>query len=472
MKFSFKGMWNKLFTKGNEIKSTGTETIRTTVEQFLSGFFENRKTLSVKETVFYYVTVSAVYKAINLLSKEFSSIMPLLQDKSDKKFINDNPVNQLLSKPNADITRFELFQELSAYYLIAGNTYIMATGNVNKPPLELFAIRPQNVQIDSQSRDNFVKEYKVTLRSGEKVVFKRKEKTNGLLRYINAEGRELWHMRMFNPSGDKFKGLSPLEPIFSEVEQLRKSNTHNLSTLVRGARLSGVLSSEAPLSETQRKQLDAQLKELVSGSENAGRILVSDGTKSTFKEMSQTNKDMDFANLKKDITSVVYNNYDIPLPLISMDAMTYSNYAIALLALYDNAVLPLTNRLYEELSRLLLPRFNMDLSKFRVFYNTIDISALEPRRIEKAKAYRETNATTTNEIRNIFGLPDIEGGNIIYQPANVVPMGTNPLLIKQPQPTKAKFAMIMRNILNSDGSRRFSDEEIIEMAEDEGLIGA
>jgi HK97 family phage portal protein len=470
MKFSFKNVWNKLFSRGNEIKSASVETIASTIQQALSGFSENRKSLSVKETIFYYTTVSAVYKAINLLSKEFSSIVPLLQDKSNNKFVANNPVNDLLSKPNADITRFELFQELSSYYLISGNTYLMAIGNVNKPPLELFTIRPQNVSIDSQGNSSYVQSYKVSLQNGDKVVFKPKE-VNGLLRYINSDGRELWHIRMFNPSGDKFKGLSPLEPIFSEVEQLRKSNTHNLSTLVRGARLSGILNPEQPLSDVQRKQLDAQLKELISGSENAGRILVAEGGKISFKEMSQTNKDMDFANLKKDITSVVYNNYDIPLPLISMDAMTYSNYAIALLALYDNAVLPLANRFYEELTRFLLPRYNMDIGKLRIFYNTIDISALEPRRIEKAKAYKETEATSKNEIRNILGLPDVEGGNVIYVPSNLVPMGTNPLLIKQPEPTKAKFAMIMRNILNPDGSRRFTDEEIIEMAEEEGLIG-
>jgi len=438
----------------------------------LQGIIKSKYNISAQQCIEYFCSVNAAGKSISLLSEEFASVKPYLYDIKNEKYIADHAVLDFFSTPNPDKSRHELFKAISAYYLITGNSYLLALGGVNMPPIEVDVVDPSCVSPKESRIDNYAASYIVDMANGyqKQLEFGRVEQGKRF-RYVEGIGRELYHIKNFNPGSDRLRGMSQLDMAFYEVEQSLKSSIHNLSILNKGARMSGALSSETALGDDVRPRIREELSREYSGSENAGKILLLDGGKFNWHEMSSTLKDMDFRFLKRDVEFGIYNMFNIPLPLVSPDHMTMDNYGEARVALYDNGVIPLLNRIYEELSILCLPRFKLDPNKFKLWYDVGEIPALEPRRNAEIQRKRESGVLTINEIRDLLGYDMIEGGDILYQPMTMVPVGTDTNLLKIPrgQASKAKFISIMNKQLDAEGNRKYTDVELEQIANKIGL---
>ena len=406
----------------------------------------------------YYKKAYPIATGIDIIGDEFEAIKPQLYNIKSNKYENDKNIINLLNTPNADITMTEFLGEISRYYLITGDSYIMATGNINREPLELFSIPPQNVIPFASRIDPFVEKF-VVISNNTTITFKKNPDEKNGLRYINSDNRELWHIKRFNSDSGQagLEGLSMLNAIYLEIEQHYKSGKHNLSVLKNGITTSGVLSFEEDLTEDQREYVNQQLRERNIGENNAGRIFVFD-RKSDFKDMGKSFKDMDFRNLRKDMELSVYNRLKIPLPLISTETQTYNNMYQAKLGLYDNAVIPLINRIYSELQRFLFYRYKLDSKIYNLIYNENDIEVLSERNMQNKERLSKINIFTTNELRNMFGYADIPGGETLYIPSNLLPLGS--YTDEDSTTKKLEYKKILSRQLDSTGKRVYSDEII------------
>jgi HK97 family phage portal protein len=340
----------------------------------------------------------------------------------------------------------------------------MSLGNIKSAPVEIDIVNPTQVTPRDSLKDNYIGYYDVQLAIGQsqsRLLFNRIEEGKRF-RYVEGDGRELYHIKTFNPGSDRLRGMSKLDMAFYEVEQSLKSSIHNLSVLNKGARTSGALTSESVLADDIRPRIREELNREYAGAENAGKVMLLDGGKFQWHEMSSNLKDMDFRNLRRDVELGIYNIFNIPLPLVSPEHMTMDNYSEARIALYDNGVLPLINRIYEELSIFLLPRFKIDTNKFKLWYDIGEIPALEPRRNDEIQKKRDSGVLTINEIRDLLGYEAITGGDVLYQPMALVPVGTDTFLRKIPraETSKANFVELMKKQLDIDGNRKYNDEQI------------
>jgi hypothetical protein len=112
--------------------------------------------------------------------------------------------------------------------------------------------------------------------------------------------------------------------------------------------------------------------------------------------------------------------------MITTDASSFNNLSTAVEMLYDFAVLPHADKQFSGLSRFLLPRFKIKLSDARITYNPDSVKALKERRLEELLKRKTIGIETTNELREaIPNREPVEGGDVIYQNATLVPMGTD-----------------------------------------------
>ena len=112
------------------------------------------------------------------------------------------------------------------------------------------------------------------------------------------------------------------------------------------------------------------------------------------------------------------------MPLVSQDASTFNNLQTSIGLLYDRAVLPNYQKIMDGLERLLFPRFGVDLNKFTLTYNEESIPALQTRRLDELSKMKEIGVYTINELRaKQPNLEPIDGGDTLYQPATLVPVG-------------------------------------------------
>ncbi|MCK4786847.1 MAG: phage portal protein [Desulfobacteraceae bacterium] len=418
----------------------------------------------------YYEMIAPVAIGIDKIANELKAIQPVIFDKDTQEYSTDNPFLTFLQSPNASISMQDFFKNYGTYYEVTGEVYLMATGNPNRPPLELFVFPPQFVSIEMAS-DGFPESYNVNNGTTTSTTFTRKE-VNGRMRYFNGSDRELWHIKDFNPnaSSTNFHGASTLNSVYYEIEQHLSGSRHNLSLLKRGGRLTGAVKVEGVLGDVQFERLKGEIQNNIAGADNAGYVPLFEGG-ADFVEMGKTNRDMDFATLMQSKAESIYTRLNIPLPLITSSAMTMNNLSVAQLALYDNAVLPLLSKLYGELTLFLGARFGLSEDEI-LSCDPATIPALQSRRLTNLLMQSKLNVLSDNETRSMMGREGYDGGDSIYKPANLVPVGTDAITDDNRgiPATRQKFLDIMTEQKDVDGARKWSDEEINSFADEEGLL--
>ncbi len=430
-------LWGRVFKKSSSSAMDSLERKSMVVDDSSeSGIFNALLNNGYHDLVAFYSILlyggnSAASTGIDLLANEFASLKVKVFNKKTELFIKKHPVLDLLNQPNPIDPKHNFMVQLASFYLITGNTYLVGTGRVTNPPLEIFIAYPQNVTIDHDSRDGFAGRYNIDTTTNS-FRFKREEIGNRF-RYFDNGIRELWQIKHFNPRSSALYGRSILSSIYPEIEQYNQSSVHNLSLLLRGGRPSGVLlfntgGSEFGsdgLTDDQFNRLKQQTQAQLRGSSNAGKLLISEGPGANYRDMMITNRDMDFRELREDSRQQIYMRLQIPLPLAMPGRQTFSNMEKATESLYDMAVLPLANLLFSELTSFLMPKYK-DGEDLILTYDPSDIPALSQRRTRLTREKGLTGIYTINELRREEGMESLtEGGDLIYKPASEVPIASD-----------------------------------------------
>lgn len=394
-------------------------------------FGSSGKAATASSALSLYDSSTAVSIPVNMIAEAFASIEPVLV--INDKMVTKHPILDLLSSPSPFFTQDLFLETLGKNYLVTGECQVVAIGSVNSAPLELQPMSPANVT-PMKGSGGITRNIVV---SGESLTGEYKYvPSKKRARYLNGGLLEIKHMRNFSTQDNSLvRGSSPLKAASAEVRQHIHGNTHNVSLLENGGRVSLVFHFGEDMSTDDFEETKQRVISQYGGSTKAGTIGVTAGQKLDIKEMGVSNKDMDFANLQQMAQRAVALQYKVPLSLITTDASTFNNYLESKLALYDDAVLPLADRVFAGLTSLLVPRFGLDPNQVKITYDEDRITALEKRRNENLKLRKDLNLETTNEMRESIGKDPIEGGYSIYIPSSMVPIGEDPFSEPDPEPS-------------------------------------
>jgi len=304
----------------------------------------------------------------------------------------------LLARPNPVQTWEEFIQELIAWRCVAGEAFVLrlpASGQ----PRELYLLNPAHVVVkEGKGLVPVAYEYG----SGE-------TKARYPVNVVTGVSQVL-HLKRLNLA-NSWRGLSQLAPCSRAVDIHNNGARWNGSLLNNGARPSGVIEMQGAVDESTLSALREYFKKAWQGVKNAGSIpMLTGGAK--FTALSHNPKDMDFeknmSGAAKDIALVL----GVPLPLVTMEAATFSNMDAAQERLWMETVLPLLNVVIKKLSDFLMPLYPARDSKKVLAYNADSVPALEMRRERLYKrmgtAVRD-NLITTDEARAEMGFEELGG---------------------------------------------------------------
>ena len=359
-----------------------------------------------------------VYRCINEIANNASRVKINLF-RGDQE-VDNHPLLDLLYNPSPTQSQVEWFQGLYSYLLISGNNYMLSVGGDNSPPTELYNLRPDRIQIRTGQRA-MPQSYDYII-GGQIVESYEVDQATG--------NSKIKHIKMFNPLDDYY-GMSPIQASSVDIDQHNLANKHNVNLLQNGARPSGAVifkpkdetGGSVQLSDNQRSQLQSDINSRFAGTGNAGRPMLLEGD-FDWKEMGLSPKDMDFIQLKnmsaKDIALV----YGVPSQLIGIpDAQTYSNFAEAKLALYNETIIPLLDKIQGDLNEWLVPQFNDEALELRYDIDSIPAMAEQRRRVfESVTSGVKDGILTRNEAREQLGYEPIDGADSLLVPANLMPL--------------------------------------------------
>ena len=359
-----------------------------------------------------------VYRCINEIANNASRVKIMLF--RGEQEVDNHALLDLLYNPSPTQSQVEFFQSLFTYLLISGNNYTLSIGGDRQPPTELYNLRPDRLRIRTGKRAMpLAYDYLI---SGQVVDSYEVDQATG--------NSKIKHFKLFNPLDDYY-GMSPIQASSVDIDQHNLANKHNVNLLQNGARPSGAVifkpkdetGGNVQLSEVQRNQLMNDVNTRFSGTGNAGKPMLLEGD-FDWKEMGLSPKDMDFIQLKnmsaKDIALV----YGVPSQLIGIpDAQTYSNFAEAKLALYNETIIPLLDRIQGDLNEWLVPQFNEQGLELRYDIDSIPAMADQRRRVfESVTSGVKDGILTRNEAREQLGYEPLEGGDQLLVPANLMPL--------------------------------------------------
>lgn len=341
-----------------------------------------------------------VFRCVNIISQAASHIPWVVLDKSssDMRRLKDHPIYSLLKKPNNQQSGSDFFSDLVACKLLYGNAYILAQGN--REINSILLLHPDNVELviteGVPSHYNY--------RFNNKIIkFPINPKTNK---------SQILHIKNYNPTSSTI-GVSCVKAASKSIQLHNATSEWNNALLKNGARPSGALvmkDSSQYLSPEQFERLQEQLYQKFSGSQNSGKPLLLEGGLE-WRDMSINPRDMDYIESKAAAAREIALAFGLPPQLLGISGdNTYSNMQEARLALWEETIIPLLDKISDSMSNWFSSWFSENIA---IDFDRNSISALSEKRQNSLEKIASANFMTINEKRGIFGLSPIEGGDVI-----------------------------------------------------------
>lgn len=338
-----------------------------------------------------YINNAYVRRSIDLIANAARGI-PLVAREADGTEASDSELQALLDTYSGGFSG-----EVFAYLMLAGNSYIEVVSTSSGKPVELYTLRPDMVKQDQDGSYRFqINNKKVKFDDG-----------------------EIIHVRLFNPVSG-VTGVSPILAARRAMDAHNSANDWNAQVLQNQAAPSGILTSEGYLSDEDFERLKKEMRSGWTGTKNAGLPkLLDNGLKWT--PISYTSKDLEWLEGKRDAAMEIAAAFGVPPELIGIGQTTYSNRKEAAVSFYTDTVKPLMETYVTNLTEGLAKRFGDGM------YVEADYSAIAALRESEEAKINRTEAlegiATINEQRAIWGLPEVEGGDVIVLSSNTSELG-------------------------------------------------
>lgn len=394
--YMIKSVFNLIDKISEKFNSMSSNVNPGDLSHLIRGEYVNiNRILSPSDSIKYVIKTSTLGDIATTVLGPAKVIRPFIKNIKKNTYIDRHEVLDFLKKPNDEQSYTDFIYEILFQKLFTNNVFVEKIGTENT--FELYPVKPNFISVSGGAKKLNYQLYASQYYDFLNGDFEGK---NGSF-ISNFIFKKLYHFKGMSNS-DGYYGLSPLNSILYEIELANAINDYNISLLGNGANLSGLftLDSNNP-DDLKRLKHDTETK--FGGTRNAGKFLVTLGKSVDFKPFGATNKEMAFGEFLDKSEQKIYTSFDIPLPLIKQDSMTYNNYETANYILYICLILPLINDVFNYLTKIF--RENGWLSEDEeVSFNTEDIDILKFKSLERIKDLE--GIATINELRAPLGLKE------------------------------------------------------------------
>jgi HK97 family phage portal protein len=347
----------------------------------------------------YYSNV-IVHRCVNLIASSASHVpwQVFRHTKKGLESINSHPLTRLLKKPNAEVGGADFFTEVIAGLLLHGNSYLVVSNLLGAAPSALYLLNPSLTEV--VLRSNIPIAYKYSSPGGEKLY---------PIDPITRQSQVI-HLKNYHPEGGYY-GVSSLKAAAKSIKLHSGTMDWNQALLKNSARPSGALvfsDDRGYLTDEQFERLQEQFYDNFSGSSNSGKPLILEGGLK-WQETNVAERFEKFLELKDSSARDIAIAFNVPPQLLGISGdNTYSNMQEARLALWEENIIPLLDKISDALSNWLSHWYKEELI---IDFDRNSISALTQKRENIWGKIACADFMSINEKRALVGLGPIEGGD-------------------------------------------------------------
>lgn len=347
-----------------------------------------------------------VYSCIDAIASAVASTTPQLyvntgDDSPDE--VLDDPILAPLKRANRFQTGSDVLYTVSSHIDTYGMSYLWPKRNLKGYPIELWALDPSKVK-QIKSETDFMLGY--VYQSG---TYRMPFNVDELV--------PIYRPHPFN----QYAGVSTIEMARLEAEADLNAQEYNKSFFTRGAKPSGILTTEEEMSEAVWERVKKQWAENNESKDSWRKTMVLEqGLK--YQQLSLNQKDMDFIEQRKLSRDDIMAIFKVPKTILAItDGVNYANAEAGEYVFAKYTKLTRLNLIYEKLNHFYLPLFPNSQNKFLSFENPVpeDVEKIVNARMKEVHLIK-----TVNEARAEANLPGIgPDGDKLYTPINLIEIG-------------------------------------------------
>lgn len=331
------------------------------------------------------------------------------------EILETHPLQRLLDYPNRWQSHYDFLETLVTYLNLDGNAYVIKereeTGAqtvamwLPRPDLMTPVLDPRKSVFDEDALLGYV----YTTQNGEKLYFLPDSVIH--FKYPNPN----------DPYGGLGRGHPPLMAAAADADNDNSQTSFIKQFFINGAVPSGIIKSKNILDDAEVRRIQSRIGEQYSGEVNWHKVMVLDAD----AEYQQTGLNLDqmvFPDLRAISETRICAAFKVPPVLIGvkagLDAATYSNYALARRALWEDNIIPTTTKLAEGLSRALSDELEDDVIIVAEYSNVVALQDDRANRFARANQAVIGGWITVNEARREVGLGPLPVGvgDVLYRP--------------------------------------------------------
>ena len=368
------------------------------------------------------LTVSAVYRAVELKAKTIGQMEMQYQRKDSEKgnftesmWGEGRVLNWLLQKrANPLMTGSELFQQMSIHRELLGNAFVYIERDANGTPVNLWLAL-------CGGYNPLAGTYTLTYNTD-----------RGMRARFEAPSEDVIHWRNTFRHADGYMGIPTHVYAIQTLSQIATQRQLALETAAKGGRVKLLIGEEkAPnFQGTVAQGLFNKEQMQKYADEINDRIYQKDVTAlrglDKVINISMTAQDMQMMEMLGISLDDCARYYGTPRPLLMLDTNShYNDYTNATMEYLQRTIAPLARELEDLFDTKFLT--SLDFGKRRFHLCELPLLRMDLEKQAKVDQLRLQMGWTVNEIRNQYDMPAIEGGDTAYVSTNLAELGSEKL---------------------------------------------
>jgi len=350
--------------------------------------------------------------AVNILTRNIARA-----DFTVKRGGNDvehGPVYNLFRKPNASLSRYDLWKETAAWWFLEGEAFWwFGPGYQGGLPKEIYILDPRKMRHEGAYQGGFDFDFR-----------------NKVSRWFYQTGTELIpvlsdeiiHFREWNP-WNPVRGVNPLASLSLELEQDYYANKSNSQLLKNNAIPQGILKTEQTLRPEEADQLERRW-ESKYGAVKANRKIAVLGKGTSFEALSFTPEVVKLFELKRWNLYTILAKYGIPPRVANINDKTTSlsgkDTAEQHSAFWKYTLIPILRQFEQILDVQFFVRFGLEEHGVFDLWDIPELQESEDQQSRRDIAEINAGIKTINDVLKERGRETKPWGDVWHRPKNLV----------------------------------------------------
>jgi len=339
--------------------------------------------------------------------------VPLQLQRDGEPLSDNHPLSRLLEYVNPEDDLRSLIYKLMISLLLTGDAFVEVVRGTGSQPIELWAYQPDS--------------YRYIVKSGQKTSVELV--INGQTRQFTIDPitgqSDILHIRVHNPS-DPLSGSSPTVAAGGAIDQYNAMQAWNYNVIDNGVLLAGLLKVDGILGPNDADKYREAFGAAFGRQSQGPRVAVL-GESVDYKDFGRSLEDIVFDDTLERVARHICVAYGVPAYLLGLkDGATFTNMQEAREYFYDSTVTPYVELIQSHLESWLNTMTRRTERQIDLVPQYHLVPVLAERARKRWESLDKATFMSVNEKRAIAGLPPIDGGDVVVQPPNMIPVGEAP----------------------------------------------